>query len=252
MNFEKMLRNLIQEQLEEKTRFPLLESPQGNDTLSPEELNKISFNTLTAQSVFSDEAVLEEQTGGYQYEVSLSSSPDEQVVQRFMDSLYAGKREAFLSAYSMDELKKMDLYLIEGENAGFAIKDGDDIVSVHNNSNLKGLSREFMRKAKEAGGTKLDHFDGFLSGLYRKYGFTDVYDVYQWDEQYKPKGWTYDAVDISNPNTSIYSGAIENMENLDREEVVRAEDDYEIKINPADKVLQYRYGRPDVILRRIK
>ena len=44
----------------------------------------------------------------------------------------------------------------------------------------------FLRTAKEKGGTMLDHFDGFLSGLYRRYGFTDVYEVYQWEEQYRP------------------------------------------------------------------
>ena len=169
-----------------------------------------------------------------------------------MDSLYGGKRSGFLTYYSEADLRVMDLYLIKGNDAGFAIKDGDDIVSVHNNSPLKGLGSEFMRKAKEVGGRRLDHFDGFLSGLYRKYGFTDVYEVYQWEEQYKPKGWNYETVDIFNPKTSIYATEIEGMSNVDREVEIKAEDNYEIEINPANKVNQYRYGRPDVILRKLK
>ena len=106
----------------------------------------------------------------------------------------------------------------------------------------------------------LDHFDGFLSGLYRKNGFTDVYEVYQWDEQYKPKQWTYDAVDVYNPQTSIYSDAMNQLRansedpqaNLPNEEVeIMAENGLKIKINPNLKHNQYLYGRPDVIMRRL-
>ena len=213
-------------------------------------MDEASFNTLTAMAVFSDESINEQQ-GNFEYEFSLRSSPNSDVIKRFSESLYTGKRSAFLSYYSEEELAAMDLYLLVGQNAGFAIKDGNDIVSVHNNSPLKGLGSEFMRKAKEVGGTKLDHFDGFLSGLYRKYGFTDVYEVYQWNEEYKPTGWTYDTVDIFNPKTSIYAYAIEEVANVGREVEVKAEDNFEVKIIPANKVNQYRYGRPDVIMRKL-
>lgn len=213
-------------------------------------MDEASFNTLTAMTVFSEDTI-NEQEGKFEYEFSLRSKPNQDVIQRFAESLYAGKRSSFLTYYTEEDLAAMDLYLLVGENAGFALKDGDDIVSVHNNSSLRGLGSEFMRKAKEVGGTKLDHFDGFLSGLYRKYGFTDVYEVYQWNEEYKPAGWTYDAVDIFNPQTSIYADSIEEVSNVGRQVKVRAEDDFEIKIVPADKVNQYRYGRPDVIMRKL-
>jgi len=217
---------------------------------SPEILDEASFNTLCAMSVFSDETI-NEQEGNFEYEFSLAESPNPEVVKRFTESLYAGKRSAFLSYYSESELASMDLYLVKDHNAGFAIKDGDDIVSVHNNSSLKGMGSEFMRKAKEVGGARLDHFDGFLSGLYRKYGFTDVYEVYQWSEEYKPKGWTYDSVDIMNSQTSIYAETIQDKFNIGKEIKVQAEDNFEIEIIPADKVNQYKYGRPDVILRKL-
>jgi len=218
---------------------------------TPDEFHEAASNTMSAMSVFADDTVVEAEQA-YEYEFSLASDPNEQIVKRFMDSLYGGKRSGFLTYYSEADLRVMDLYLIKGNDAGFAIKDGDDIVSVHNNSPLKGLGSEFMRKAKEVGGRRLDHFDGFLSGLYRKYGFTDVYEVYQWEEQYKPKGWNYETVDIFNPKTSIYATEIEGMSNVDREVEIKAEDNYEIEINPANKVNQYRYGRPDVILRKLK
>lgn len=218
--------------------------------VSPEIFDEASFNTQSAMSVFSDETI-NEQEGNFEYEFSLAESPNLDVVKRFAESLYAGKRSAFLSYYDENQLASMDLYLIKDQNAGFAIKDGDDIVSVHNNSSLKGLGSEFMRKAKEVGGTRLDHFDGFLSGLYRKYGFTDVYEVYQWSEEYKPEGWTYDPVDIMNPQTSIYAETIQDKFNIGKEIKVQAEDNFEIEIVPANKVNQYKYGRPDVILRKL-
>jgi len=214
--------------------------------------DEAASDTMSAMTVFADEGSLtEEEAAGLQYEFSLAKSPNPEVLERFTQSLYSGARAGFLSAYSESELRSMDLYMIKGHNAGFAIKDGDDIVSVHNNSSLRGLGSEFMRKAKEVGGRRLDHFDGFLSGLYRRYGFTDVYEVYQWDEQYKPKGWKYDAVDITNPATSIYAETIKDKVNVDRDIKVKAEDNFVIEINPANKVNQYRYGRPDVIMRKL-
>lgn len=220
---------------------------------SSSKVDEVSFNTMSAKSVFEDDGEINElQQQDYTYEVHTKQEPNPNVVERFAQSLYAGKRSGFLSYYSNEELAKMDLYLIEGENAGFAIKDGDDIVSVHNNSSLRGLGKVFIDKAISVGGAKLDHFDGFLSGLYRKYGFTDVYEVYQWDEQYKPQGWDYDAVDIFNPKTSIYADGIEDKYNLGREVTVEAEDSFKIDIVPADKVNQYRHGRPDVIMRKLR
>ena len=222
------------------------------------ELSEIAFNTMSAMSVFRDDGNLSEaEAADLQYLASNAANPDAEVVDRFYDSLYGGKRAGFLSAYSRDELARMDLYLLDGHNAGFAIKDGDDIVSVHNNSELRGLGSEFMRKAKEVGGARLDHFDGFLSGLYRKYGFNNVYEVYQWDEKYKPAKWNYDEVDILNPQNSIYADALDDMMYEDpgalpNEEVdIKAESGLDIDINPKLKYNSYKYGRPDVIMRKL-
>ena len=223
------------------------------------ELTEIAINSMLALSVFKDKEELnEEAAGGLNYIVSLAERPDPEVAVKFADSLYAGKRAGFLTYYSTEELARMDLYLLEDHNAGFAIKDGDDIVSVHNNSELRGLGREFMRKAKEAGGARLDHFDGFLSGLYRRYGFTDVYEIYQWDEQYKPATWNYEPVDALNPDTSVYAAPLDEMMYEDPDALpnkkveVAAEDNFSLEINPSLKYNSYRYGRPDVIMRRLE
>jgi hypothetical protein len=223
-----------------------------------DKIKEVKFNSTLALSVFRDEGTLTEvEAGALEYEMSLAENPDEEVVKGFQESLYSGGRTGFLSPYSFDELRMMDLYKLRGRNAGFAIKDGDDIVSVHNNSNLSGLANEFMRKAKEVGGARLDHFDGFLSGLYRKHGFTDVYEVYQWDEQYAPEEWSFEKVDIMNPSTSVYAEALSSLTHEDpnalpNESVeVEAEDDLKLDINPNLKYNNYKYGRPDVIMRKL-
>jgi hypothetical protein len=223
-----------------------------------DKIKEIKFNSASALKVFRDEGTLAEaERKELDYEVSLAENPDEEAVEAFYDSLYGGKRAGFLSPYSHDELRMMDLYKLKGHNAGFAIKDGDDIVSVHNNSDLSGLGREFMTKAKEVGGRRLDHFDGFLSGLYRKYGFTDVYEIYQWDEQYAPDAWNFEKVNIMDPFTSVYAEALESLAYDDPDALpdeaieVEAEDDLKIDINPNLKYNSYKYGRPDVIMRRL-
>jgi hypothetical protein len=267
----KILRNLIEEQMnilatEHENYKTLFEQEVKTGS---GEFTETAFNSMMAASVFDGEEMLQEQEFNFQFEFSLPNNPNQEVIKRFYESLYSGQRAGFLSYYSEEELAKMHLYIIEGINAGFALKGGNDIVSVHNNSNTRGLGKYLINVAKEKGGTMLDHFDGYLSGLYRGLGFTDVYEVYQWDEQYKPKQWTYDAVDIFNPKTSIYSDAMVDFmseqgpevdtssaptqqKSLPNEDIeVSAESGFKITINPNLKYNQYLYGRPDVIMRRL-
>ena len=212
-------------------------------------------NTLSAEDAFKEdaEALMEGEElpdPELEFETSLISSPNEEVIKRFYESLNSGKRSGFLTYYVEEDLRNMNLYLVKDHSAGFAIKSDGDIVSVHNNSSLKGLANKFLSAAKGAGGSKLDHFDGFLSGLYRKHGFGDVYEVYQWDEEYRPKEWTYDSIDIHNEKTSIYAQAVEKNYNVGRNLILSAENGYKIEAAPADKINQYRHGRPDVVFRK--
>ncbi len=234
----------------------------------PEKAKEIISNTISAQNAFSSDASAlfegkELSVPSLQFLVSEASNPNRDIVKQFSRSLYSGKRSGFLSYYPEEDLAQMNLFLVKGHDAGFAIKTDGDIVSVHNNSSLKGLASVFLNEAKKNGGSKLDHFDGFLSGLYRNHGFTDVYEVYQWDENYKPDTWNFDPVDILDPKTSIYAQAVskevegEEYEMKDLVEYTNepmelvAEDGFEIMTNPELKANQYKYGRPDVIFRKL-
>lgn len=130
--------------------------------------------------------------------------------EQFLESLNSSTRKPFLSKYTAEELKNHNVqtYQLNGYHIGYALKpdeDGVDIISVHNNEpNIKGVGDALIESAKANGGTKLDHYDGFLSDLYSKHGFEE-YDRYKWDNQYADPNWDYE-----------------------------------------------RYGRPDVILRKLK
>lgn len=130
--------------------------------------------------------------------------------EQFLESLNRSTRKSFLSKYTAEELKNHNVqtYQLNGYHIGYTLKpdeDGVDIISVHNNEpNIKGVGDALIESAKANGGTKLDHYDGFLSDLYSKHGFEE-YDRYKWDDQYADPNWDYE-----------------------------------------------RYGRPDVILRKLK
>ncbi len=130
--------------------------------------------------------------------------------EQFLESLNSSTRKPFLSKYTAEELKNHNVqtYQLNGYHIGYALKpdeDGVDIISVPNNEpNIKGVGDALIESAKANGGTKLDHYDGFLSDLYSKHGFEE-YDRYKWDDQYADPNWDYE-----------------------------------------------RYGRPDVILRKLK
>ena len=247
----------MKEILTEWRRFLAEQNKQG----SKDKFTETAANSISAMSVFNG-GMLGANTTKLEFESSLDLEKREEFIDRFQKSLYSGERSSFLSYYSREELSKMNLVLVKGHNAGFALKGGNDIVSVHNNSSLRNIGRELMNAATQYGGNKLDHFDGFLSGLYRTLGFTDVYEVYQWADQYAPENWFYDPVDVFDPNASIYAEPLKELIHGDsplspqqtlpnKDFVVEAEDNYEIAINPNTKYNDYSYGRPDIIFRKL-
>lgn len=112
----------------------------------------------------------------------------------FMASMSKSNHPEMLEFYSKDDYraKNAKLYKLKGLDAGFAVAGDGDIISVHNNSNVKGLGRKLIQMAKSEGGTKLDHFDmPALNKIYSAEGFKE-YNRMEWDDQYAPKGWRYE------------------------------------------------------------
>ncbi len=113
--------------------------------------------------------------------------------QEFYNAINRSKKhKEMLSEYSVDDFAEMKLFKLDGYDIGYALKKSQDngyneIVSVFNNSDVKGIGNELMKSAISNGGCYLDHYDGFLSDFYSSLGFEE-YDRYEFDPQYDPDG----------------------------------------------------------------
>ena len=150
-------------------------------------------------------------------------------------SKLAGKNSSALSQYSLNDFKKMQTFKVPGEDIGFALKGGDEIVSVFNSSSARNIGDELIKAAVRVGGKRLDHYDGFLTGFYRRNGFK-ITTVVAWDDEYTPKGWPFTKININDPKQSVYAN-----EYSDSPE--RGSPDWVVKTK------QYLAGKPDIIYR---
>lgn len=111
----------------------------------------------------------------------------------FHRALSKSKHSQMLTPYSTSELSKMKLFKLKDYDIGFALKQFEDgtyseIVSVFNNEpGISNIGKELMQAAIDNGGCYLDHYDGFLSNLYKSMGFEE-YKRYNFDPQYDPDG----------------------------------------------------------------
>jgi hypothetical protein len=94
-----------------------------------------------------------------------------------------------------------------------------------------------VQAAIQNGGKRMDHFDGFLTGLYRRNGFK-INNVMEWDDQYAPTGWKHQAINITDPKVSVYANEY-------------AEGPKKGTPEWSAKKAQYLSGKPDVIFRNV-
>lgn len=154
------------------------------------------------------------------------TSPEE-----FLDSVNSSKRIEFLTPYSVEELSELRLFKLDGYKIGFALKEDGDIILVHNNERVGGIGKLIMDKVIKSGGTKLDHYDGFLTGFYKSLGFKlDENDFFL--DEYAPDTWKFEPLDINDPEKSIYAGELTVRDSMLQSATIR-----------------YESGRPDVVYR---
>lgn len=225
--------NILAESFVEEEEMPLQEPGSG----SPEDYLRMAAEQEMMANVF---AIGEDGDNDSVLGMIRADEWEEQNPQGFMDSLNSGKRGGFLTPYSQKDLAGMRLFKLKDHNLGFAIKEDGDIVSVHNNSGVGGIGRDMMSAAIRNGGQKLDHFDGFLTGFYRKNGFGKVADAWAWNDKYAPSNWKYEAVNIFDPRTSIYADELKKYKSVEE-----MPDDLKAKIGA------YESGRPDVVFRQL-
>lgn len=151
----------------------------------------------------------------------------------FFNSYKACKRIEFLTPYTVEDLKEFYLFKASGYNIGFAIKPDGELILVHNNEpEVKGVGDLLIKQAVKNGAKKLDHFDGFLTGFYKKNGFRlSNHDIFA--DEFAPKNWHYKKVDINNPKKSIYADEL----NPTKDQFINAK-------------IRYDNGKPDIVYRK--
>lgn len=83
------------------------------------------------------------------------------------------------------------MFLTDDGKAGFAIVEGDELVSVFSYRG-RHAGDAVVAKAVELGARRLDCYDinHMLPGLYGSHGFSPIAYV-DWNDDYAPDGWDY-------------------------------------------------------------
>lgn len=99
---------------------------------------------------------------------------------------------AAVYVYPEGEYRSMRVLMTPDGQAGVAVKEDGDIVSVHSikPSRWANLGQVVVSTSKTVGGDHLDCYDTVLPSIYARAGFQETNRM-AWDEQYKPDGWDY-------------------------------------------------------------
>lgn len=94
-----------------------------------------------------------------------------------------------VSAVTPEDAQNGTVIDVDG-GKGLVTQDGD-IIGVFKKigSKVKGVADKIIQKSIEAGGFKLDNFDGYLTKIYERNGFRVTSRV-PFNEEYAPEGWS--------------------------------------------------------------
>lgn len=129
---------------------------------------------------------------GFDFVVLKNATPEQ-----FFDAIGKAKEinphGAFVTQHSIEEYKEMPhLFLTLDNSAGIAITQDNNIVSIFNGGERRGILKTLLPVAIENGGRKLDNYSSDkLSALYELYGFNPISKV-EFDRNYAPDDWNYE------------------------------------------------------------
>ena len=151
----------------------------------------------------------------------------------FYVSFNKSDKISYLTPYTIDEIKEFNCYKLKNYNIGFAVEPSGEIVLVHNNESVGGIGEILIKKSVEFGGNCLDHFDGYLTGFYKKCGFKlNSNDIF--NDVFVPEGWKHQSINVWDEKVSIYPTELK----ASTSEIKKAE-------------LRYESGKPDIVYRKI-
>ena len=163
-----------------------------NEATSPEQAERVN-EILEQDEEFQNklrEAEAAAETGAGQ---GTTADGKQDAAKTFAKELEETKKAEPEDYWSVDKVSEEDAregtVIDTGDGYGVVGKDGD-IKGVFKkiSSKSRGVAAKILKKAVEAGGTKLDNFDGYLSKIYKKAGFRVVSST-PFNEEYAPEGW---------------------------------------------------------------
>lgn len=116
--------------------------------------------------------------------------------EEFYNAIGQAKRNnpygAFVTQHEIGDYAKMRLFLTSDGKAGIAITSDNNIVSVFNGGEKRGVLKTLLPVAIGCGGRKLDNYNSSkLSALYELYGFNPVSKV-KFNSKFAPDDWNYE------------------------------------------------------------
>lgn len=120
-----------------------------------------------------------------------------------LDAKNSNKYGASVQDYDVSEYAKMRLFITDNGGAGFALKDGDELVSVfRGDTSLKGVADHMVHLSIQQGARRADAFDTVLPHIYGDHGFVVVART-PWNDEFSPPGWnkkTFSAFNSGEPD----------------------------------------------------
>lgn len=102
------------------------------------------------------------------------------------------KYGTFVTQHSIEDYKRMRLFITIDGMAGIAITEDNNIVSIFNGGEKRGVLKTLLPIAIENGGRKLDNYNSpKLSSMYEMYGFNPVSNV-KFNSKFAPDDWNYE------------------------------------------------------------
>lgn len=125
--------------------------------------------------------------------------------------------------------------IIKTEDGSTIVKKDGDIAGLFKTpeaeqKGVKGVAQSLLKKAIEAGGKKLDNFDGYLTNQYKKAGFRVVART-PFNEEFAPDGWSKEQHSTPDVVAMVY----DPEGKLDFEEKM-----FEDSENGYDQMIEYR------------
>jgi hypothetical protein len=150
-----------------------------------------STNEGLLQPKQSEMGLQEMEQGNAKQEVVAEQS--EEKISNYVSKLDETKKsdpETYWSVSSVSAEDASKSAIIDTKDGAAMVKPDGDIVGVFKKpeSDSKGVAQDLLNKAVEAGGIKLDNFDGYLTKQYEKAGFRVVSKT-PFNEEFAPEGW---------------------------------------------------------------